>query len=141
MLGLDRLGEPRIVSPQFQLQRTAFDREPLLQLLQSSLLICVEREPVMQHVMQLRARLGGGGQKRAPDEHAADCGDKRRDHAQYQPRARAHRAPTSKVDGAKGEFAPNGDIEAAALGDAGKPAPITPIASAATMIAPMPSPA
>ena len=58
MLGLDRLGEPRIVGPQFQLQRPALHREPLLQLLQPGFLVRVERELVMQHVVQLRAGLG-----------------------------------------------------------------------------------
>ena len=58
MLGLDRFSEPGIVRPQFQLECAPLHGETLLQHFKSRFLVGVQRQLMMQHVVQLRAGLG-----------------------------------------------------------------------------------
>ena len=72
MLGLDRLCQPRVLSPQLKFQGATLHREPLLQGFKARLLARVERQLMVQNIVQFGAGLGRRGEQYAADEYAAE---------------------------------------------------------------------
>ena len=142
MFSLDRLRQPCIVRPKFEFQRAALYREALLQSFQTGLLVRVERDAVVQHIMQLGTGLGGLGKQGTPDEYSTDGRNKCSQRNKGRPETNIHGAPINKVDGASGELGPNGvSVGTAYAGAAGRPAPTKPIIIAAPIVAaPNPNP-
>jgi len=91
--------------------------------------------------VERRAGLLGLGQQRATYEDAPNRRQEREKDAKDEATRRGHGSPINRLEGASGEAPPSGASETAGLADAGKSAPITPIASAAIVTTPRPSPA
>ena len=78
VLGFDRLGQARVVGAQLEFVSAPLHREALFQDLEACLLTQVQRQFVMQHLVQFSAGRHGSRKKRAADEHAADRRDEAR---------------------------------------------------------------